>query len=70
MPCRWVSDEYALASRVARLLALLDPECDYDPSKRRNYRGAHKSFFFFLGPVCISSGSTAAFKAYCAFITP
>jgi hypothetical protein len=23
-------------------------------------------FFFFLGPVCISSGSTAAFKAYCA----
>jgi hypothetical protein len=24
-------------------------------------------FFFFLGPVCISSGSTAAFKAYCAF---
>jgi hypothetical protein len=25
-----------------------------------------RSFFFFLGPVCISSGSTAAFKAYCA----
>jgi hypothetical protein len=25
------------------------------------------AFFFFLGPVCISSGSTAAFKAYCAF---
>jgi hypothetical protein len=24
-------------------------------------------FFFFLGPVCISSGSTAAFKAYCAY---
>jgi hypothetical protein len=24
-------------------------------------------FFFFLGPVCISSGSTAAFKAYCAW---
>jgi hypothetical protein len=23
-------------------------------------------FFFFLGPLCISSGSTAAFKAYCA----
>jgi hypothetical protein len=23
-------------------------------------------FFFFLGPVCISSGSTSAFKAYCA----
>jgi hypothetical protein len=43
MLCRWVSDKYALASRVARLLALLDPECDYDPSKRRNYRGAHKS---------------------------
>jgi soluble lytic murein transglycosylase-like protein len=27
-------------------------------------------FFFFLGPVCISSGSTAAFKAYCAYIYP
>jgi hypothetical protein len=26
-------------------------------------------FFFFLGPVCISSGSTAAFKAYCALTT-
>jgi hypothetical protein len=25
-------------------------------------------FFFFLGPVCISSGSTAAFKAYCAYL--
>jgi hypothetical protein len=25
-------------------------------------------FFFFLGPVCISSGSTSAFKAYCAII--
>jgi hypothetical protein len=24
-------------------------------------------FFLFLGPVCISSGSTAAFKAYCAY---
>jgi hypothetical protein len=24
-------------------------------------------FFFFLGPVCIRSGSTAAFKAYCAY---
>jgi hypothetical protein len=24
-------------------------------------------FFFFLGPVCISSGSTAAFKVYCAY---
>jgi hypothetical protein len=24
-------------------------------------------FFFFLGPVCISSGSTAAFKAYCVY---
>jgi hypothetical protein len=24
-------------------------------------------FFFFLGPVCISSGSTSAFKAYCAY---
>jgi hypothetical protein len=22
-------------------------------------------FFFFLGPVCISSGNTSAFKAYC-----
>jgi hypothetical protein len=27
-------------------------------------------FFFFLGPVCISSGSTAAFKAYCAYKFP
>jgi hypothetical protein len=26
-------------------------------------------FFFFLGPVCISSGSTSAFKAYCAYVT-
>ena len=43
MLCHWVSDEYTLASRVARLLALLDPECDYDPSKRRNSRGARKS---------------------------
>jgi hypothetical protein len=25
-------------------------------------------FFFFLGLVCISSGSTAAFKAYCAYL--
>jgi hypothetical protein len=25
-------------------------------------------FFFFLGPVCISSGSTAAFKAYCVLV--
>jgi hypothetical protein len=24
-------------------------------------------FFFFLGPISISSGSTADFKAYCAF---
>jgi hypothetical protein len=24
-------------------------------------------FFFFFGPVCISSGSTSAFKAYCAY---
>jgi hypothetical protein len=23
-------------------------------------------FFFFLGPVCVGSGSTSAFKAYCA----
>jgi hypothetical protein len=23
-------------------------------------------YFFFLGPICISSGSTSAFKAYCA----
>jgi hypothetical protein len=23
-------------------------------------------FFFFLGPVCISSGCTSAFEAYCA----
>jgi hypothetical protein len=37
MLCLWVSDEYTLSSRVARLLALFDPECDYDPSKRRNY---------------------------------
>jgi hypothetical protein len=28
----------------------------------------HVFFFFFLGPVCISSGSTSAFKAYCAFV--
>jgi hypothetical protein len=26
-------------------------------------------FFFFLGPVCISSGSTSAFKAYCAIFS-
>jgi hypothetical protein len=25
------------------------------------------TFFFFLGPVCLSSGSTSAFKAYCAY---
>jgi hypothetical protein len=24
-------------------------------------------FFFYLGPVCLSSGSTSAFKAYCAW---
>jgi hypothetical protein len=24
-------------------------------------------FFFFLGAICISSGSTSAFKAYCAY---
>jgi hypothetical protein len=23
--------------------------------------------FFFVGPVCISSGSTSAFKSYCAY---
>jgi hypothetical protein len=23
--------------------------------------------FFFVGPVCISSGSPSAFKAYCAY---
>jgi hypothetical protein len=28
---------------------------------------AHIFFFFFLGPVCISFRSTAAFKAYCAY---
>jgi len=33
MLCRWVSDAYTLSSRVARLLTLLDPECDYDLSK-------------------------------------
>jgi hypothetical protein len=30
------------------------------------FNGEGFFFFFFLGPVCISSGSTAAFKAYCA----
>jgi hypothetical protein len=25
-------------------------------------------FFFFLGPVCIGSASTSAFKAYCAIV--
>jgi hypothetical protein len=27
----------------------------------------HDHNFFFLGPVCISSGSTSSFKAYCAY---
>jgi hypothetical protein len=26
-----------------------------------------RTAFFFLGPVCISYGSTSAFKAYCAY---
>jgi hypothetical protein len=28
--------------------------------------GGYIFFFFFLGPVCISSGSTSAFNSYCA----
>jgi hypothetical protein len=28
--------------------------------------GRKDFFFFFLGPVCVGSGSTSAFKAYCA----
>jgi hypothetical protein len=29
-------------------------------------KNRHFFFFFFLGPVCVGSGSTSAFKAYCA----
>jgi hypothetical protein len=34
--------------------------------RRLIYEAFFFFFFFFLGPVCISSGSTSAFKAYCA----
>jgi hypothetical protein len=35
-------------------------------SNYRMWPGLKYIFFFYLGPVCISSGSTSAFKAYCA----
>jgi hypothetical protein len=35
-------------------------------SAQQTFNSGHFFFFFNLGPVCISSGSTSAFKAYCA----
>jgi hypothetical protein len=38
------------------------------PIKGSDKKKKIENFFFFLGPVCVGSGSTSAFKAYCAKI--